>query len=928
MTPESARAGESGSPLTPERWRVVAAVLGAALERPPAERSAFVTAECGADAELRGEVESLLAAAERAESSLGVPTAWRAEAVGEHGSPAASTEAAAGNGPDAARLAAALEGRYRLERELGRGGMATVYLARDLRHRRPVALKVLHPGVGALLGPSRFRREIETAANLRHPHILPLFDSGEADGLLYYTMPYVTGESLRERLNRLDGPLPLPEALSVLREVADALAHAHRRGVVHRDIKPGNILLEDGHVVVADFGIARALRRARETEVPENPGPVADGPIGQLTDAGVTPGTPAYMAPEQAVGDPHTDHRADLYALGVVAYEMLAGAHPFGNRSPVAFIAAHLSESPEPLAARRPDLPAAVASLVMRLLAKDPADRPSSAEAVLHMLAGVPAKAPRSPLVRRRAVLAFVAVLLTLGSAAYLVGRRARVSANERVSEMRPSSTPSPVGAPQALAVLPFVNTGGDAQDEYFSDGLTDELAHALGRLPGLRLAGRTSSYAFKGKEIPAPQIGRTLGVAALVNGTVRRSGDRMRVTAQLVNTADGTVRWDSVFESRAGEVFAVQDKLARSIVAALAPALGGRTDAAVRAERGTADPEAYELYLKGHYYFLMRGTDNAHRAIAYFQQAIERDPGFARAYAGLVRAYRILPIYLPVAMDSIVPLMDASARRAVALDSTLADAQQMMANTLWLQLRFRDADRHYRTAVALDPSSATIRLDYGFHLMSLGHTDEGLVELKRALQLDPLVKSAASAVTLGYMVAHRYPEALAAAHYAFALDSTFPLAIEVLGLAQAFGGQPDRAVTTLERGVRLHPRDSRLVAYLVFAYAAAGRWDDGQRIREQLHRPGTELMDGTEAAFADLVFGDREPLVRLLTSPEGQRRYEFAGGVFGCNPLRDPLWADARYRAAMTRLGVAPCPLARPWPLPPRPSQAVGRRS
>src|SRR5829696_1073838 len=345
--------GANASPPTPERWRAAAAVLGAALERTPAERPAIVAAACGTDMELRSEVEALLAVAERGEISLGVPSAWRAAAVRADESGSRPDHADGPNVPDLAHLASALDGRYAIERELGRGGMATVYLARDVRHRRPVALKVLHHDVGTLLGPSRFRREIETAANLRHPHILPLFDSGEADGLLYYTMPYVPGESLRDRLQRAGGPLRLAEARSVVRDVADALAHAHRHGVVHRDIKPENILLADSHAAVADFGIARAVRSAHATQGSD----AAADPSGTLTSAGTALGTPAYMAPEQAVGDVATDHRADLYALGVVAYEVLAGAHPFRARTTHALTAAHLSETPTPLAEACPGVP-------------------------------------------------------------------------------------------------------------------------------------------------------------------------------------------------------------------------------------------------------------------------------------------------------------------------------------------------------------------------------------------------------------------------------------------------------------------------------------------------------------------------------------------------------------------------------------------
>src|SRR5215218_6624787 len=455
--------GANAPPPTPERWRAAAAVLGAALEKTPAERPAIVAAACGTDMELRSEVEALLAVAERGEISLGVPSAWRAAAVRADGSGSGPARADVPNVPDLAHLASALDGRYAIERELGRGGMATVYLARDVRHRRPVALKVLHHNVGALLGPSRFRREIETAANLRHPHILPLFDSGEVDGLLYYTMPYIPGESLRDRLQRAGGPLPLVEARSVMRDVADALAHAHRHGVVHRDIKPENILLADGHAAVADFGIARAVRSAHATQGSDDTGAESSA---TLTSVGMALGTPAYMAPEQAVGDAGVDHRADLYALGVVAYELLAGAHPFGARSVHALITAHLTQSPAPIAERRPDVPPAFAALVMRCLEKDPAARPQSADEILATLETVvltgetTAATARAPSWRQRPmrlVAPVVAALAVVGAFAVVwrrIGRETPLTPDGVAGTTGPSAL-------RTLAVLPFVNTSG-----------------------------------------------------------------------------------------------------------------------------------------------------------------------------------------------------------------------------------------------------------------------------------------------------------------------------------------------------------------------------------------------------------------------------------------------------------------------------------
>ncbi|MEO6528522.1 MAG: protein kinase [Gemmatimonadaceae bacterium] len=889
------------------RWREIQRVVDGALDLPPAERDAFVSEACGPDVALSVQARQLLEACERAAGSdgflAGPAGAFAAPMIAEF----AVQDAAAAAERRAAladALQVALSERYVVERELGRGGMATVYLARDIRHERAVAVKVLSRDVVAPGGAARFLQEIRTAAGLTHPHVLGVHDSGDANGLLYYVMPYVEGETLRTRLSR-EGALPLAEAVRLVRELADALAYAHAHGIVHRDLKPENVLLAGGHAVVADFGIAKALAAATQDGTPR----------GGLTSAGVALGTPAYMAPEQAVGDASTDHRADLYALGVVAYEALAGAHPFGARAPQALVVAHLTEPPPPLGARRPDAPRSLVALVTQLLEKDPAARPQSADAVLRALDGATAAPAGTPSRRRGLRLATAATLLAAASVGgYAVWKRAP-GPPRGVADTAPAPA-----AIRTVAVLPFVNTGGAAADDFFSDGMTDELAHALARLPGLRLAGRTSSYAFKGKAIAAQEIGRVLDVGALVGGTVRRASDRLRITAQLVSTADGKVLWDSSYQSGVGDVFAVQDEVTRAVVAALTPALGDRrgaagTPSAPPGGRGTTDAEAYELYLKGRYYFLERGAANIARSIAHYRLAVARDPAFARAHAGLALAYGVLPTYVVDPTDSAAALITASARRALALDSTLADAHIGLAMALVHQLRFADSEARYRAALALEPSNVMGHHGLGVLLLSAGRTDEAVAELRRATQLDPLAKSGGSAFAMALVHARRFPEAEAAARRVLALDSTFPLAIWDLGFAQLFGGQPDSAVRTLERGARMHPDAPGQRSLLLFAYAAAGRWADAERVRAQLNRPGGDPSGGVMAAFAELVFGDREPLVRLLTTEVGQRRWR----MFGCNPLLDPLWADARFVTAMRRLAVKACPLARPWPLPPR---------
>lgn len=795
-------------------------------------------------------------------------------------------------------LRSALSSRYDVERELGRGGMATVFLARDLRHDRAVAIKVIARDVVAPAGAERFLHEIRITARLTHPHVLGVHDSGEAAGLLYYVMPYVEGETLRARMTR-EGPLPINDATRLVRELADALAYAHAQGVVHRDLKPENVLISRGHAVVADFGIAKAIAAATQ----------GDGSSAvQLTATGVSLGTPGYMAPEQAVGDGATDHRADLYSLGVVAYEAISGAHPFSGRTPQATIAAHLTETPAPLGARRPDTPPTIGALIARLLAKDPADRPQSADDVVRILddlttASFPT-AKRLP-TRRVLIAGAVILLAALGYAAWRTVAKSR-------------HTPAAI---HTLAVLPFVNIGGSVNDDYFSDGMTDELANALARLPNMRLAGRTSSYAFKGKEdVPAQQIGRTLDVGAFVTGSVRRAGNALRVTTQLVGTSDGKVLWQDIYESHSSDVFAVQDTLTRAIVAALGSTLGGRRRNGI--ERGTTDRQAYELYLQGHYYWLARGRDNVLRSIEYFKQAVARDPSFARAYAGLAMAYSTTNSYVPDPRDTIPALIRANAERAMGLDSTVAEVQIAMGSTLDQALRFADAAARYRAAIALEPSNASAYHLLGLSLMSLGQNDEAVSALRRATELDPLLKSARSAYAVGLVFSRRFDAALAVSQNLLAIDSTFPLPFFPMSLALALSGHPDSAVRTISHVARLSPRAPQLPIFQLFALAAAGRWADAERVRREIERPGGDLSGGPNAAFAELLFGNREPIVRLLSTKEGQHRWETTQ-FLGCNPFFDPLWSDERFVTAMHALAIEPCRLAKPWPIPPRPARA-----
>jgi TolB-like protein/tRNA A-37 threonylcarbamoyl transferase component Bud32 len=473
------------------------------------------------------------------------------------------------------RLRIALAGRYTIERELGRGGNAIVYLAHDPKHGRQVALKVLLPELALSVRAERFLREIQIAAQLTHPHILPLYDSGAAEGILYYVMPYVEGESLRDRLQR-EPQLPLADALQIAREVADALSYAHQHDVIHRDIKPENILLHAGHALVADFGIARALAAADSQTA---------------TQTGIVVGTPVYMSPEQAMGNKAIDGRSDVYSLGCVLYEMLAGKPPFAGDTPQEIVAHHVLDPVPPLRKLRREVPPAVEDAILTALAKPPAERFLTADAFTAALADPEGQrsGTRWRRVQRASRRTSIRVYAGVGLSVLLLGWW--LAAHPLRSHAGVTAT-----AEQSLAVLPFVNMSGDTANEYLSDGMTEELINALVQIPGLRVPARTSAFVFKGKTEDIRDIGRRLNVARLVEGSVQRAGTRLRVTAQLIDVNDGYHVWSETYDRELRDVFNMQDELVRAIAGAVQVKLAG---APALERHATDNVAAYDAYLR-----------------------------------------------------------------------------------------------------------------------------------------------------------------------------------------------------------------------------------------------------------------------------------------------------------------------------------------
>jgi serine/threonine-protein kinase len=793
-----------------------------------------------------------------------------------------------------ARLQAALGTAYTLERELGGGGMARVFVAEETALGRHVVVKVLPPETSGVVSAERFRREVQLAARLQHPHVVPLLSAGEGEGLLYYTMPFVAGETLRARLART-GALPLPAAVALVRDVARALAYAHRHGVVHRDVKPENVLLgEDGDALVADFGVAKALVAATGT---------ADG--GPLTAAGLALGTPAYMAPEQALGDPATDHRADLYALGVVAYEALAGSHPFAGRPAQAMVAAHATESPDPLCRRRASAPPELAALVMRLLEKHPADRPTSADDVLRALALVSAAAGietastgRAGTRRRAALAAGLGLVLLAGGAAYTASRAGR---NERVpAGVLPVARPSATVRP-SVAVLPFANTSGDAADEHFSDGLTDELIGALSQVGSLKVIGRTSSFALKGKALDVRTVGDTLHVAAVLEGSIRRSGDRLRVTAQLVGTRDADVLWAQTFDREPKDVFAVQEEIARAIVVALRVTLaaGAAGGDAPLVRPATADLAAYDLYLRGRLFFNQRTGPGLARAVTYFEQAVARDPAYARAYAGLADAHMTLMVNGYRAPRDAVPRARAAAERALALDSTIAEAHVALARVRFAY-DWAAGGRELDRAVALDPNYALGRQVRGIYLLDRGRLAEAEAALREGLVVDPLSAPIRKDLGRVYLSAHRPDQAVAELRDALELNPLLAQTHLQLGHARLQQRRPAEAVAAFRQAAALGSVSDS--AYLAYGLAAAGRRAEARAVlRALLATADSRYLPPVGVAAAYTGLGDADAAFRWLE--RGARERAAWMDALNTIPAFAPIHADPRWRDLVRRV-------------------------
>jgi TolB-like protein/Tfp pilus assembly protein PilF/tRNA A-37 threonylcarbamoyl transferase component Bud32 len=691
------------------------------------------------------------------------------------------------------QLQRTLGASYTIERELGGGGMSRVFVAEETSLGRKVVVKVLPPDLAATVNVERFRREIQLAARLQHPHIVPVLSSGVSDGLPFYTMPFIEGESLRTRLSRV-GRLDVDEATRILRDVLAALSYAHEHGVVHRDIKPENILLTGPFAVVTDFGVAKALSASTN-----------EGTL--VTTVGVVLGTPAYMAPEQAAGDPAANHRADIYSAGAVAYEMLSGERLFADRPAHAIMAAHALDVPASLTGKARGIPPALADLIAKCLEKDPARRPQTEQEVLQSLDAIRQGGGRRgfripPLLasglsgRKRAPLRILAALLTLA----LIYGGYRLTAQRAPADTNVAQPKAPL----TIAVLPFENMSGSRENEYFSDGMTDELIQALGTVKGLEVAARTSSFAVKGKNLTVQEIGEKLHVSHVIDGSVRGSSKRLRVSAALISTGNGYRVWSETYDREPKDVFQVQDDIAQSIVSALRSTLGN-TQPSSGAHRMPRDLATYDLYLKGRYFWNKRTSAGLQTAADYFEQAIARDTTYALAYAGLSDSYGVLGAFGYLEPKQAYAKAKPAALKAIALDSTLAEAHTSLGFThLYYDLDPASAKREFDRAIALDPRYATAHLFNAWYYLVTGEFDNAIHEAQIARDIEPLSLIINTRLGTTERYAGRYDEAEKQLRKTLELDANFPIALDELARILASRGDYKNASVSAKRAADL----------------------------------------------------------------------------------------------------------------------------
>jgi eukaryotic-like serine/threonine-protein kinase len=850
--------------VTPERWRLVTDVFHAARERDGIARAVYLADVCDNDTDLRAEVDALLAASVEA---------------GAFGDATTNDSLAPGT----------CVGPYRVEAMIGAGGMGEVYRARDTRLGRTVAVKILPRDVAA--DPDRrrrFEREARTIASLTHPHICTLYDVGEHAGSVFLVMEHLDGDTLAARLR--NGALPLGKALSVATEIAEALNVAHKHGVIHRDLKPANVMLTSAGVKLLDFGVAKLVRDASpamcDATTTAEPSSVGTGRI---------VGTLGYMSPEQ-VRTEALDARTDLFSLGVVLYEMTTGRRPFAGNSAVTVLASLLEDTPPAAKTIDPRLPDQLDRILRHALAKLPDRRYQTAQDLRNDLAELtreidagrtgstaigPARRARTWLPR---IVAAVAALALVGTATLW----------ERA--------PTPLDR-RSVAILPLKNLSGDPENEYFSDGIGDDIIAALSKLGDLRVIAAASTSRYRNSEKRVSDIGRELGVATLLVGSVRRAGGRLRIVSELVDARTGQQLWAETYDREIKDVFAIQTDVSRRIAEALKGELSPYERARIEAP-GAANVDAFNLYLKGRYFWTRRTPDALRRAIGYFQEAIAKEPRYALAYAGLADSYNLLAQYGTAPPSGLRRRADEAATTALSIDPTLAEAHASKGLAQHARFDWRAAGAEFRRALELDPNYATAHHWFAIQLAQLGRFDEAVSEIRRAQSLDPLSIGINAAYGAVLYLARRYDAASTQLKTTIDMEPNFPLTHAALAEVYIQLGVYDKARGEYQAATALGADTAELRASTAYLDAVSGRREAALRELAVLEREfGPDSAPRGSLAVVYAALGDKDRAFVCLD--EAYARHDEWLVVLKVEPKFDQLRSDPRFDVLLRRTGL-----------------------
>ena len=879
----AARDELSEAQVTPERWQQAKEIFKSALDLEPSERASFLSEVCSGDESMRREVESLLASLDQGESFLETP-AFKIAPDDDRNFPV--------------ELEAGRElGSYEILNRIGEGGMGEVYLGRDINLGRYVALKVLPAGfTNDEERLRRFEQEARAASALNHPNILTIHEIRKADSIHFIATEFIDGVTLREHMAKR--ALKPGEALDVAAQIASALVAAHTAGVVHRDIKPENVMRRrDGIIKVLDFGLAKLTTNLAGTVESE-------APTKELvkTNPGVVMGSVKYMSPEQARGN-EVDARTDIWSLGVVLFEMLTGHVPFDGETSSHVIVSILESEPPPLA-RYVKVPAELERIVGKALRKDREERYQTASDLALDLKSLKQELEIKGRVRpsssseysyggvRRHRLAVwasaIALIIAVAAGIYFFNNRNQTSE-----------------AIDSLAVLPFDNGSGDPNVEYLSDGISDSIINSLSRLPNMKVISLNAVMRYKGRQVDPQEVARELNVRAVLMGRLVQRGDDLAINAELIDVRDNRRLWGEQYNRKLSDILVVQKEIAREITERLRLRLSGE-DQKRLTERYTDNAEAYQLYLKGRYFWNKRTEDGFNRGIAQFKQAVEKDSHYALAYSGLADCYLGLTFYNFSAPSETMPKAKEAALNALAIDNTLAEAHASLAHVLMnYDWNWSEAEQHFKRSMELKPDYATARQWYAVHyLTAKGRSEEALPEMKRALELEPtsLVMNSFMGATLNF--AGRYDEAIEQCRKTIEMDPTFAVAHWHLGLAYEQKGMFDDAIAEFSKAITLSGGSPLMRAALGHAYAKSNRKAEATKILDELKELSKHrYVASYEVAAIYVALGDKEHAFDLLERASTEHSFHLV--YLNVWPQFTDVRSDPRFQVLVQRIGL-----------------------